>query len=159
MGKVIIKNNGVNLDNLTPDFYAKIMSWLRALPFDTIIYSGYRSLAEQKALREAYESGQRKAVANKPGYSAHNWGLAIDVHPVSGKDKDYDTMLSTSKNYGLKRDSKERWHFQDISFTFIKAEQWLKDIAKGALKKNNLIPIIIILISIIIAIYLLTRRK
>lgn len=158
MGKYITVNKDVDLAGLTPDFRIKIDRWLTSLPFDTIIYSGYRSLAEQKALRDAYESGKRKAVANKPGYSAHNWGLAIDVHPVSLKDKDYETMLTTSKAHGLKRDSKERWHFQDTIFDFKKAELWLKEIASGV-KKNKGPTIIITVIIITIVVIIIIRNK
>lgn len=47
------------------------------------ITSTYRSLAEQAALRKEYEEGlrtgrPRKWPANKPGDSAHNYGLAVD---------------------------------------------------------------------------------
>lgn len=43
-----------------------------------VVTSTYRSWAEQKRLRERWEAGKSRFPANRPGDSAHNWGLAWD---------------------------------------------------------------------------------
>lgn len=42
------------------------------------VTSGYRSLREQKRLRQRWLAGQSPWPANKPGDSGHNYGLAWD---------------------------------------------------------------------------------
>ena len=42
------------------------------------ITSGYRTWEEQARLRARWESGGSRFPANRPGDSAHNWGLAFD---------------------------------------------------------------------------------
>lgn len=54
------------------------------------VTSGRRSLAEQRRLRELFEAGdprQRLPVA-LPGFSQHNYGLAIDVVGEGGRHAD-----------------------------------------------------------------------
>ena len=43
-----------------------------------VVTSVFRSYTEQKALRESYERGLSRFPANRPGDSAHNYGLAFD---------------------------------------------------------------------------------
>ena len=40
--------------------------------------SGYRSCTFQRELRDKWERGLSQWPANRPGFSAHNWGLAWD---------------------------------------------------------------------------------
>jgi len=42
------------------------------------ITSGYRTWADQSKLRATWEAGRSRYPANRPGDSAHNWGLAFD---------------------------------------------------------------------------------
>jgi len=42
------------------------------------VTSGYRTWEDQEKLRRAWEEGRAKYPANRPGDSAHNWGLAFD---------------------------------------------------------------------------------
>lgn len=42
------------------------------------VTSGYRGWAEQTRLRRRYEEGKSRWPANRPGDSAHNYGLAFD---------------------------------------------------------------------------------
>lgn len=40
--------------------------------------SGFRSFIEQQLLRQRFERGESRFPANRPGDSAHNYGLAFD---------------------------------------------------------------------------------
>lgn len=42
------------------------------------VTSGFRSVARQQELYDAYRAGRSKFPAARPGYSLHNYGLAID---------------------------------------------------------------------------------
>lgn len=44
-----------------------------------IVTSAYRSLSKQARLRAAWEAGESKIPAAKPGNSLHNFGLAFDL--------------------------------------------------------------------------------
>ena len=136
MGKYIFQQ-GVNFDGMNKSFLEKnVLPFLAACP-DTIIYSCYRSPEKQAQMRLEYEkkladynSGKtsvKPSAVNRPYFSAHNYGIAIDVHPVSLSDTDYAKMQALAVNYGLKRDSIERWHFQDKTFTFEKAKEFLAE--------------------------------
>ena len=75
------------------------------------ITSGYRSISEQTAL-------QSTGKAAKPGYSYHNYGLAIDV---SSNSDDWDTIGKIGESLGFRwgkyfvKPLSERWHF-DMGF-------------------------------------------
>lgn len=43
-----------------------------------VVTSGFRSWHEQLKLRQRFEAGLSRFPANRPGDSAHNWGLAWD---------------------------------------------------------------------------------
>lgn len=154
MSKAIFQKPGISFDGLDADFLNnKLRPFIKALPFDTVITSTFRSLEQQAELRRQYEAGERSAVANKPGFSAHNWGLGVDIHPVSGKDADYDTMLELSKKFGLKRDARERWHFQDDGFSFKKAALWLAE------HNQVSIPLLIFFFLLLIFLYFKFIKK
>jgi hypothetical protein len=138
MGKAIFVNPDISFTGLKTDFLNnKVLPFITALPFDTIVYSTYRSIEKQTAMYNEYQkqlalynAGKIKdkpSVVNRPGNSAHNYGLAIDIHPISMLYKDYDTMLSVSKTLGLVRDKSERWHFQDSSVSFEKMKLWYSE--------------------------------
>lgn len=137
---------------LDPGFKANcVIPFIQALPVDTILYSAYRGAEKQAALRKIYDdkvavvAGQYKAgqltrdqydkalaklrgqIANRPFYSAHNWGVAVDIHPVTYTTKDYQTMKDMAGQFGLLRDSVEKWHFQDARFKRDLVPQWLKN--------------------------------
>lgn len=54
------------------------LGWADYYNVPVTVTSGFRSWAEQKRLRERYESGRSRWPANRPGDSAHNYGLAFD---------------------------------------------------------------------------------
>lgn len=47
-----------------------------------VLTSAHRSSQKQSRLREDYESGRSKVPANRPGDSAHEYGLALDFDIV-----------------------------------------------------------------------------
>lgn len=79
-----------SLDDLRPEIRPMVDGFLadcRAAGLDVLVTCTARTLAEQAAL---YAQGRttpgRKVTNAKPGQSAHNYGLAIDVVPlVNGK--------------------------------------------------------------------------
>lgn len=154
MGKFIFQNSelsfkGMNTDSLNNKF----LPFIKALPFDVVIYSTFRDIEKQTKLYNEYlkkladyNNGiikEKPSVVNRPGNSAHNWGYAVDMHPVSMKDSDYDIMLLKSKEFDLKRDKNERWHFQDNIVSFEKMALWLSE------NQKRVFPIGMILIFIL----------
>jgi len=152
MGKLRVPANlKASWEALDPVFRdEKVIPFVTSLPMDTVLYSAYRGAEKQAALRAVYDdkvkavAGRFKAgqlsqkqyddemaklrgqIANRPFYSAHNWGVAIDIHPVSYATKDYTTMKNMAGQFGLLRDSVEKWHFQDNRFKRDLVPQWLK---------------------------------
>lgn len=105
-------SGGLYLSGLWPPF-ASALSYLQAycesLGLEAQIISGFRSESEQAALyrqgRTAYEvanrvkkSGKGGAVTDAPpGYSAHNFGLAVDVE---GRDQAAVVRLAQQLGFG-----------------------------------------------------------
>lgn len=156
---------GVTDQGADPVFYEKIKQFTRALPFDTTGASFVRGLDKQSKMRaeydakvkvvnDAYAAKQidakerdrrlailRGQVANRPGESAHNWGLGIDLHPSYKYTKNadpkileqqYQKMKDMAAEFGLVRDSVEKWHFQDNSFTRAKGAEWFNALKQKA---------------------------
>lgn len=71
--------------NLKPGFLADIEKFFAKSSYTWYVLSAYRSLEEQAALYEKYKQGGPKAA--RPGESAHNYGLAIDVVLDTDPDK------------------------------------------------------------------------
>ena len=67
----------VDPNKLHPGFRADIEKFLGDSPFTWYVTYGYRSLAEQLTLYNAYLAGGPKAAP--PGKSAHNYGKAVDI--------------------------------------------------------------------------------
>lgn len=76
-------------DGLNPQFKADIEALLTPSAYDWHITSGYRSLEEQATLYEAHLKGG--PLATKPGNSAHNHGLAVDVALILNGQEDWNT--------------------------------------------------------------------
>jgi len=66
-----------------------------------VVTSGYRSLAKQRQLYNRYLRGG--PLAAKPGSSAHNFGLAVDIaFPGERRDsRHYATMHRIARTFGL----------------------------------------------------------
>lgn len=104
----------VNLDALYPPFMRKLLDVLataREMGQDYYAISGFRSPEEQDAI---YAQGRTKSgpkVTNaRGGFSAHNWGIAVDVAAdVSSKPglqpswdvKKYAILKKAGKQHGL----------------------------------------------------------
>lgn len=74
---------------LNPQFKTDIEALLTPSQYDWRITSGYRSLNEQQTLYEAHLKGG--PLATKPGNSAHNYGLAVDVALILNGQEDWNT--------------------------------------------------------------------
>jgi len=64
---------GVDVANLHYIFAARVEAFLDACPYKIKIRSGYRTIAQQVVIKKAKGDG-----AARPGYSAHQAGLAVD---------------------------------------------------------------------------------
>ena len=83
------------LDSLVPDFGAKISQLLQATEGITgrvwIVTAGRRTLTEQRAIYAQGRTKPGKVVSNAPaGSSAHNYGLAADLAPMTADGKTID---------------------------------------------------------------------
>lgn len=65
---------------LEPVFHADIVDLLTRSKYDWRVMYGFRSLELQKELYEKHLKGG--PLAAKPGHSAHNFGLAVDLQLV-----------------------------------------------------------------------------
>lgn len=54
------------------------LAWARYYGLHPEVTSGFRSLGEQARLRSLYDQGRTRYPVNRPGDSAHNYGLAWD---------------------------------------------------------------------------------
>ena len=54
------------------------LAWARFYGIAPTVTSGFRSWQEQENLRRRWERGLSRVPANRPGDSAHNYGLAWD---------------------------------------------------------------------------------
>jgi len=99
------------INQLHPEFRPYVIKFLNACEAKNIlvnITSGYRSIEKQKEL-------QSTGNAAKPGYSYHNYGLAIDISLKNSDD--WNTVGQVGEAIGLrwgkyfKNPKSERWHF------------------------------------------------
>jgi len=83
-----------NLDDLRPEVRPMVDAFLadcEADDIDILVTCTLRSMAEQTALYAQGRTTPGKIVTNaKPGQSAHNFGLAIDVVPIVNGKPDWD---------------------------------------------------------------------
>ena len=59
------------------------LTWGTFLGLRPTVTSAFRSLSEQARLRARFEAGLARFPANRPGDSAHNFGLAFDSDPLA----------------------------------------------------------------------------
>ena len=76
--------------------FLKFINTVEKGGYTVFLTSGYRSFQKQKELRDQFEAGKVPAAA-RPGYSYHNYGLAIDLN-----------LIRNGKRYGL-RTPREDW--------------------------------------------------
>ncbi len=187
MGKLIIPVNlKAGWDALVPKFQTKVLAVAKAVPHDSILVYGKRTMEEQKELyakgRDAQGNiiDQSKVVTKAaPGLSAHNWGMAVDllpVNPTTGKgdwnyDAGFQAMAAEAKKQGLTSGYywtfKDAPHLEDPSFTVAKAKEWLRGtgtaISKVATSKTGIIGagaiVVGLLTMLAISIYNRTKPK
>lgn len=141
MGKLIIpENKKASWDALDSVFRDQIVELTFAVPIDTILVYGGRSAEEQQAL---YDQGRTKpgniVTKAKPGTSAHNWGLAVDLLPVNPATKKGDwnyedgfrTIAIKAKEMGLNpgyfwKGFKDSPHIESPRFSTAKAQEWMR---------------------------------
>lgn len=85
---------------------------------DIRLVSGFRSNEKQ---RQLYDGWRRRLPgfnpANRPGYSNHQSGVAIDVNALGptrsrGSGAVYNWLARNAEQYGFKRIASERWHWE-----------------------------------------------
>lgn len=77
------------------------------------VNSGWRSNAHQAQLYADYTSGERTAVAARPGYSNHQNGIALDVESANGTNAAFHWLTANAHRFGFKRTVKsEPWHWE-----------------------------------------------
>ena len=95
----------------------------KTAPWRTFITDGYRSFNDQRELYAKGRTDPGKIVTHaKPGYSWHNFGLAVDIAfqkdgKLSYSDRLYSTIVPIAKELGLEWGGdwiryKDRPHFQ-----------------------------------------------
>ena len=73
--------------------------------------SGFRTMAQQKALYAAYKAG-RGNLAARPGYSNHQGGLSTDISTGGYSSKTYKWLAAHGRQYGFVNDVRgEPWHW------------------------------------------------
>lgn len=73
--------------------------------------SGFRTMAQQKALYAAYRAGHGNLAA-RPGYSNHQGGLSADISVGSYGSAAYRWLASHARAYGFVNDVRgEPWHW------------------------------------------------
>lgn len=106
------------LEFLAPATAERFVAMVAAAQGDGIaiaINSGFRSYPEQKHLREGWEKKLPKFnAANKPGYSNHQNGLAVDLSVGVGPGNPaYDWLAKHGTSFGFLRTvKKEVWHWE-----------------------------------------------
>jgi len=108
-----------NLNDLQPQFRAKVEMWLEKLKANGIeikITETLRSFARSGELYAQGRTAPGKKVTNaKPGQSYHNFGLALDCYPVeAGKvvvdfDQHPDLMAKMTRAAGFALDCGITW--------------------------------------------------
>lgn len=109
-----------DLSVLHPAFRNKVIEFIAACNKAGVqvrVYETYRDSIRQDSLY--YQ--KRKVTNARPGYSKHQYGLAIDIYPVRRTRENWKKMIEIGESFGLKSGS--RWksikdypHFEyDIS--------------------------------------------
>lgn len=89
------------------------LAYLDAYGIATEVTSAGRSSAEQLRLHQLYLAG-KGAPANRPGTSAHEFGLAVDISSVHGsRHVEQQYVIAVMRWVGLSNPyPHEPWHFE-----------------------------------------------
>ncbi|MFT3711820.1 MAG: D-alanyl-D-alanine carboxypeptidase family protein [Archangium sp.] len=75
------------------------------------VVSGFRTMAQQRALYAAYRAG-RGNLAARPGYSNHQGGLSADLNTGGYGSRTYRWLAAHARSYGFRNDVRgEPWHW------------------------------------------------
>ena len=75
------------------------------------VVSGFRTMAQQRALYAAYRAG-RGNLAARPGYSNHQGGVSADLNTGSYSSRTYRWLARNARAYGFVNDVRgEHWHW------------------------------------------------
>jgi len=106
----VITVDGKPVELATAMAYVKMQSAAAKAGVKIWIVSGFRTMAEQKALYAAYLAGTGNLAA-KPGYSNHQSGHALDLNTSSSGV--YSWLAKHGGSYGFKRTvPSEAWHWE-----------------------------------------------
>lgn len=116
--KAIVLNGSVDLAGMNPglmdNFYSMAGEYYRLTGKKVGVNSGKRSSEKQAALYAA-----NPAKAAKPGYSMHEFGLAIDINSA---DANLMESMGLFKKYGFVRPiSNEAWHVEPLAIQGMKS--------------------------------------
>jgi peptidoglycan L-alanyl-D-glutamate endopeptidase CwlK len=125
------------IEDLNPAVKNKFTDLIQAIQdrgYNVLITSGYRSFKSQNKL---YQENKKNA---RPGYSLHNYGLAIDINLQKGlklwkKNTDRQAWISTgipdlAKNLGFRWGGDFKDYFDPIHFDLYYKTDNLLSIAK-----------------------------
>ncbi|MFP2929888.1 peptidoglycan-binding protein, partial [Pyxidicoccus sp. 3LG] len=84
----------------------------RAAGINLKVNSGFRTMAEQRALYQAYLNGTGNLAA-KPGYSNHQGGIAVDINVGGTGTSTYRWLANNAHKFGFVRTvPSEPWHWE-----------------------------------------------
>lgn len=75
------------------------LAWAEYYDIPVTVTSGNRTCAEQAELRRKYELGLSRWPANRPGDSAHQYGLAFDSTTPDGPGGQWDSTWITIRRW------------------------------------------------------------
>lgn len=89
------------------------LAYLDAYGIEAEVTSAGRTSAEQQRLYDLYKAG-RGAPANRPGTSAHEYGLAVDIASIHGSRHQHQQyVIAVMQWLGFVAPySHEPWHFE-----------------------------------------------
>ena len=106
---------------LEPNFYANLMALIadaNTIGCNAVINSGRRTLADQARLYRMYSNQPGRAAP--PGYSNHEFGIAVDLAYIPRTSNCISYYHNTAPNYGLhfplvNATVPEDWHIEPIN--------------------------------------------
>jgi hypothetical protein len=106
----VTKINGKLVEVNTARKYLKLRAAAARKNVTIKVVSGFRTMAQQRALYRKYKQG-RGPIAAPPGYSNHQSGLALDLNTRGAGV--YAWLTKHGKTYGFRRTvPSEKWHWE-----------------------------------------------
>ncbi len=109
--KIAPVGNGKYLRTDAAASFNKMKAAARRAGVSLGVVSGFRTMAQQKALYAAYKAG-RGNLAARPGYSNHQGGLSADLNTGGYSSRTYRWLAANARRYGFVNDVRgEPWHW------------------------------------------------